>query len=233
MTALEVERELAREPAPDAGHSDPRPAGSDVARSGQRAAATYLRWSRRVTVAGWCVLAALVVWGVQSGVLTSITRLREFVDGFGPLAPVAYALAGAVEAVFPVVPGSATIIAAPILFGPVVGTLAAYAGTCLGSLTVFLISRHVGQDLLTARFRPATVQRWLGFLGHRHFTRWFALAIALPVAPDDLLCYLAGLSRMRTRTFVLIILLLKPWSLIAYTYGVTTLLRHLVPWFAG
>lgn len=197
------------------------------------AAVTFLRWSRRVAVAGWLGLAAMVVWGVQSGVLTSVASLQEFLSGYGPLAPVVYALVGAAEAIFPVIPGSATMIAAPVLFGPVVGLLAAYAATCLGSIAVFLLSRHVGQDLLYARFRPATVERYLGWLGHRHFTRWFAVAIALPVAPDDLLCYLAGLSSMRTRTFVLIILLGKPWSLVVYVLGVFTLLTRWLPWLAG
>lgn len=196
-------------------------------------AQAFLRWSRRITLVGWLGLVALVVWGVQSGVLTSVTRLREFVDGFGPSAPVVYALLGASEAVFPVIPGSATMVAAPILFGPVVGLLSAYAATCLGSIVVFALSRHVGQELLWTRFRPATVQRYLGWLEHRHFTRWFAIAIALPVAPDDLLCYLAGLSRMRWRTFVLIILLLKPWALVVYVLGVYTVLSHLFPWLSS
>lgn len=197
------------------------------------AVATFVRWSRRVTLGAWLGIVALVVWGMQSGVLTSVTHLRAFLDGFGPAAPVVYALVGAGEAVFPVIPGSATVIAAPILFGPVVGFFAAYAATCLGSVAVFLLSRHVGSELLYARFRPRTVERYLGWLGHRHFTRWFAVAIAMPVAPDDLLCYLAGMSRMRLRTFVLVIVLLKPWALMIYTFGVLKVLTHLVPWLGA
>lgn len=197
------------------------------------AAARFLRWSRRVAVAGWLGLIAMVVWGIQPGTFTSVSRLREVLEGFGPIAPIVYTLIGATEAVFPVVPGSATIIAAPILFGPILGVVTAYLATCLGSIAVFALSRDVGKDLLHTRFRPATVQRWLGWLEHRHFTRWFALAIALPVAPDDLLCYLAGLSRMRWRTFVLVILLLKPWALLIYTFGVLTLLSRWIPWLAG
>lgn len=187
------------------------------------------RWSRRVMVAGWLCWAGLVVWGLQSGVLTSVGRLQEFVAGFGLLAPVAFVLVGASESVVPVVPGSLTIVSAPILFGPVLGSVAAYVATCLGSFTVFALSRHVGRDLLTARFRPATVTRYLRRLDDPSFPRWFALGIALPGAPDDLLCCLAGLSTVRTRTFVLVVLLLKPWGLLAYTFGVLTLLQHLLP----
>ncbi|MFK5688139.1 TVP38/TMEM64 family protein [Ornithinimicrobium sp. LYQ92] len=196
-------------------------------------ATAFLRWSRRIALAGWLLVAVLVAWGAGSGVLTSVDRLQEVLAGLGPAAPAVYAVIGAGESIVPVVPGSATILAAPLLFGPVLGTLTAYAATCLGSTAVFLLSRHVGSDLLHARFRPATVQRYLGWLDHPHFTRWFAIAIALPVAPDDLLCYLAGMSRMRLRTFLLVILLLKPWALIIYSFGVLTLLQHLVPWFAS
>lgn len=209
------------------------PVATGAAPGRSRRATSFLLWSRRATVAGWLGWAGLVAWGVQAEVLTSVGRLQDFLAGFGLWALAVYVLVGASEAVLPVIPGSITIIAAPILFGPVVGTLAAYAATCLGSTAVFLLSRHVGTDLLHARFRPATVDRYLGWLGHRHFTRWFAIAIALPVAPDDLLCYLAGMSTMRLRTFLLIILLLKPWALIAYTFGVLTLLQHSLPWLAS
>ena len=42
----------------------------------------------------------MVVWGFQSGTLTSVTRLREVLEGFGPVAPVVYSLIGATEAIF-------------------------------------------------------------------------------------------------------------------------------------
>lgn len=219
--------------SPQEVSSIPPPAHPTSTATETSTATTFLRWSRRIALAGWLLVAVLVAWGAGSGVLTSVDRLQEVLAGLGPAAPVVYAVIGAGESIVPVVPGSATILAAPLLFGPVLGTLTAYAATCLGSTAVFLLSRHVGSDLLHARFRPATVERYLGWLDHPHFTRWFAIAIALPVAPDDLLCYLAGMSRMRLRTFLLVILLLKPWALIIYSFGVLTLLQHLVPWFAS
>ena len=47
----------------------------------------------------------------------------------------------------------------------------------------------------------------------RSLIKAFAAAIFFPVAPDDLLCYLAGLTEMRLGKFVLIILLGKPLSI--------------------
>ena len=97
-------------------------------------------------------------------------------------------------------------------------------------LNFFAISRHVGRPLLETMFHRRSVRRYLGWLDHPHFTAYFAAAIALPVAPDDLLCYLAGLTKMRVRTYVLIILLLKPWSILAYSFGVIAVLQRWLPW---
>ncbi|KUG59423.1 hypothetical protein AVL62_07065 [Serinicoccus chungangensis] len=203
------------------------------ATAGAARARVWLRRARGAVALGWLALASAVLWGVGSGALTSVAELRELLSGLGVLAPVVYTLVGAAEAVFPVVPGSVTVIAGPVLFGPVVGLAAAYCATCLGSAAVFALSRYLGQDLLAARFRAGTVRRWLGRLQDRRFTRWFALGIALPLAPDDLLCCLAGLSRMRWRTFVLLVLLLKPWALVLYTVGVLTVLDRWVPGLTG
>ena len=83
--------------------------------------------------------------------------------------------------------------------------------------------------VLRARFNAKTLNKYLGWLTHPRFPHFFALAIALPVAPDDFLCYLAGLTNMKKRVFTAIIVLLKPWSILAYSFGVLTLLKLLLP----
>lgn len=159
-----------------------------------------------------------------------MTSLRSFVDGFGAWAPLALILAGALEAVLPVVPGSGAVVAAPIIFGPVEGAVYAYLATCFGSIIVFAISRFMGRDLVVARFSQPTLERYGKWLEHRRFTTFFALAIAAPLAPDDVLCYLAGLTNIRWRTYLLIIFLCKPWGVILYTAGVTAILKAAFPW---
>jgi len=56
------------------------------------------------------------------------------------------------------------------------------------------------------------------------FAKLFAIAIFLPVAPDDFLCYLAGTTEMRLSKFTLIILLGKPFSIALYSCGLTQIL---------
>ena len=179
---------------------------------------------------GLAVSIGLVAWGLQTGVLQSLENLQAFIDSLGAWGPIVFLVVSAASVVFPIVPGGLLVIAGPVLFGAVEGTVLNYLAVCSGSLLNFLIARHVGLGLIERMFRPRTVERFLGWTRSAHFTRAFALAIALPVAPDDLLCYIAGTTRMTWRTYVAIILLCKPWALIAYGLGVSALLLRFLPW---
>lgn len=179
---------------------------------------------------GLGVSIALVWWGLETGVLQSLENLQVFIDSLGAWGPVAFLIASAASVVFPIVPAGLLVIAGPVLFGPIEGTIYNYVAVCAGSLLNFAIARHVGLGLIERLFRPRTVEKFLGWTRSGHFTRTFAVAIALPIAPDDLLCYIAGTTRMRWRTYVAIILLCKPWALIAYGLGVSALVLRFLPW---
>lgn len=179
---------------------------------------------------GLGISIALVWWGLQTGVLQSLENLQAFITSLGAWGPVAFLIASTASVVFPIVPGGLLVIAGPVLFGPLEGTLYNFVAVSAGSLLNFVIARHVGLALIERLFPAKTVEKFLGWTRSDHFTRAFALAIALPVAPDDLLCYIAGTTRMKFRTFVLIILLCKPWALIAYGLGVSALILRFLPW---
>lgn len=190
-----------------------------------------LRLAARVSpLMGLAVSIGLVWWGWQAGVLRSLENLQAFIDGLGVWGPFAFLVVSVASVIFPVIPGGLLVISAPVLFGPVEGTIYNYLAVCTGSFANFAIGRQVGLGLIERMFSPKAVEKALGWTRSPHFTRLFATAIALPVAPDDLLCYLAGTTKMRWRTYLLIILTCKPWSLIAYGLGVSTLLVKFVPW---
>lgn len=173
---------------------------------------------------------ALVWWGLDTGVLRSLDSLQAFIVSLGGWGPAAFMLASAASVVFPIVPAGLLVIAGPVLFGPIEGTLYNYLAVCAGSFLNFAIARHVGLSLIERIFSPKTLEKFLGWTRGDGFARAFAIAITLPVAPDDLLCYIAGTTRMRWRTYIAIILLCKPWALIAYGLGISALIMRFLPW---
>ncbi len=174
-----------------------------------------------------CVLVAL--WGWQTGVLTSQEKLQALVSGVGPAGALLFTVFQAVQVVVPVLPGGLGCLAGVLLFGPVWGFVYNYVGICIGSLIAFAVARSCGKPLLSLLFSERTIQKYSHWTEEKdRFARFFALAIFLPVAPDDFLCYLAGTTDMTWRRYTAIILLGKPFAIALYSLGLTVIWQRLV-----
>jgi uncharacterized membrane protein YdjX (TVP38/TMEM64 family) len=65
-----------------------------------------------------------------------------------------------------------------------------------------------------------TYDKYSGWLENQsRFDKLFALAIFLPIAPDDALCLMAGLTNISLKKYIWIILLAKPASILLYSMG--------------
>lgn len=181
-----------------------------------------------VSAAGFLICVAVALWGWQTGVLTSQERLEALVSSLGLAGALLFTVFQAVQVVVPVLPGGLGCLVGVILFGPVWGFVYNYVGICAGSLMAFAVARNCGRPLLELLFSERTIEKYSRWAeeGDR-FSRLFALAIFLPVAPDDFLCYLAGTTEMSWRRYTAIILLGKPFAIALYSLGLTAVWRML------
>lgn len=174
------------------------------------------------TAAGMILLAVLTILGFRMGIFRSVESFQAFVGKSGLWGIVIFVLFQAVQVVIPVLPGSLGCVVGVMAFGPVMGFLYNYAGICLGSLWAFLLARQYGRPFVQRITKPEQFKKYQGWLDKgRRFEIFFALAIFFPVAPDDFLCYLAGLTSMTVKKFSAIILLGKPAALAAYSFALT------------
>lgn len=187
---------------------------------------------RAASMAGFFLCAAAALWGWQTGVLTSQDRLQALVSNLGAAGMLLFVAFQAVQVVVPVLPGGLGCLAGVLLFGPVWGFVYNYVGICLGSLMAFGVARNCGKPLLSLLFSERTIQKYSHWAEERNrFARLFALAIFLPVAPDDFLCYLAGTTDMTWRLYTAIILLGKPFAIALYSLGLTVVWQNIMPMF--
>ena len=174
-----------------------------------------------------CLLVAL--WGWQTGVLTSAARARGVRAGGGGAGGRGFTALPAGLGGVPLRPGGLGCLAGVLLFGPVWGFVYNYVGICIGSLLAFAVARNCGKPLLSLLFSEKTIQRYSHWAEEKdRFARLFALAIFLPVAPDDFLCYLAGTTEMSWGRYTAIILLGKPFAIALYSLGLTLVWNALV-----
>lgn len=169
-----------------------------------------------------CVVTA--AWGMKNGLFSSQGTMEHTISCLGIWGPVLFTLLQIVQVVIPIIPGGVSCLAGVVLFGPWKGFACNYIGICIGSFVAFALSKSCGRPLLLKLFGQKQIDKYDGWTKEKErFDRMFALAIFLPVAPDDFLCYLAGTTAMSWRRFVIIILLGKPLAIAAYSLLLNTI----------
>ena len=187
---------------------------------------TIRKWCNVISVIGILLMAAISVYLWKTGVFSSQEKLRDFIADFGVAGGLMFVFIQIVQVVIPIIPGGVSCLAGVILFGAGMGFVYNYVGICIGSVIAFLIARAYGKPLLEKMFEPKLIEKYESWTQTQNrFAKLFALAIFLPVAPDDFLCYLAGTTNMSLKMFTVIILLGKPCSIAAYSLGLTQIFK--------
>lgn len=165
------------------------------------------------------ILTVLGYIGYKRGLFNSIDTFREFILSFGVWANIIFMLVQVTQIVVPIIPGGLTTVFGVVIFGPFWGFIYNYISICAGSMLVFFISRTFGKSVILNFFGEKTFDKYKHKIKDKTYEKFFAWAILLPVAPDDFLCYLTGLSDMSFKKYATIILLCKPPSIFLYSMG--------------
>ena len=181
-----------------------------------------------LTAAGLAACAVFFVYGIRNGLFTSEEAMAQFLSGLGMWGPFVFVALQVVQVEIPIMPGGISCLAGVLLFGPVWGFLYNYVGICIGSVLAFQIARRFGMPAVERAAGSHKIGRYLKWMENGVFDRLFAAAIFFPAAPDDLLCFLAGVTRMRFRKFLMIILLGKPLSIAIYSLGLTVIFDQIL-----
>ncbi|MEG0085568.1 MAG: VTT domain-containing protein [Niameybacter sp.] len=180
------------------------------------------------SILGIVLTSIFLIYGFKQGIFTSSKHLSAFIQGLGLWGPVIFIVIQIIQVIIPIIPGGLSCVAGVLLFGPINGFLYNYLGILIGSIIVFGLARYYGTTFIQTFVPQNTYKKYIGWLDKgSHFDKWFALAIFLPVAPDDFLCMLAGLTKMSYKRFIAIVVLGKPASLLVYSLGLTSLLQAL------
>ena len=128
-------------------------------------------------------------------------ELRLWVDQFGALAPVVFVLLQTAQVIFAPIPGQIVALVAGYLFGPVAGTVYSLTGVLIGSAIAFLLARRYGRAFVESMIHEDAVSRFDSFVDTVGIPGLIAFVV-VPGLPDDVVCFLSGLTKWRFRTFM-------------------------------
>lgn len=147
-------------------------------------------------------------------------ELREWLSGFGILAPLVFMGLQALQVVVAPIPGQVVALASGYLFGSVAGTVYSLVGVLVGSAVAFQLAKRYGRAFVEDVLHEDVVARFDGFVERVGLPGLFALVI-IPGLPDDAICFLSGLTTWRLRTFLAVIAIgrLPAYVLTVYAGG--------------
>ncbi|MGC6174708.1 TVP38/TMEM64 family protein [Lacrimispora sp. 38-1] len=177
---------------------------------------------KKVVTAGFLLLLTVVLLffinAYAQGQFHSLDSLRNYIKGFGIMAPAVLILLQAAQVVLPVLPGFFGCAVGALLFGSFGGFWYNYIGISIGSIIAFFLARQFGIGLVKALFTNKQYEIWSARLGDsKRFSILLFASILLPLFPDDFLCYFSGLTNISSKKFIWIIILAKPWCILAYS----------------
>lgn len=171
-----------------------------------------------ISIIGLGLSIALTIYFINLGVFKDLNALRGLVGDSIILGPIIFVFIQILQVVIPIIPGGISTAAGVLIFGPYAGFIYNYIGICIGSIIIFLLGRRYGKPFILSMISDKTYNKYIGWLDNQNrFEKLFALAIFLPVAPDDALCLMAGLTNMSMKRYTLIILIAKPLSIFLYS----------------
>jgi len=150
------------------------------------------------------IVLALIIGQQYLAFIFDVEAFEEWLGQFGALAPVAFILAQVLQVVFAPIPGHATALVAGYFFGAVAGTVYSLIGLVIGSAIAFTIARWYGRPVVERVLSPEVIE------GFDAFVEWVGVPgllvfVLFPGTPDDAICFLAGLSTFRLRTFLIVV----------------------------
>lgn len=171
-----------------------------------------------ISIALALFLCMLLIKKVFANNITSVEDFQIMMKGYGSAGPIILTLIQAFQVVVPVLPGYLGCAVGAISYGTIIGFFCNYIGISLGSIIAFFLAEKYGKQLVTDMFSEKQYEKWAGRIeGKKSYDAFLFIATLLPLFPDDFLCYFSGLIGMDRKRFVWIIILGKPWCILAYS----------------
>lgn len=157
------------------------------------------------------VALGYLVWDVLAhGPLTRFISNRDelvrIMSELGPFAPLLYIVIQIIQVVVAPIPGQIVGGVGGFLFG-YWGILWTTIGSLIGFWLVFLIARKFGRPLIEKIFKKPAVDKFDFIINAKGAALIIFAVFLLPGFPDDLICYVAGLTKLSIRKLLLISIL--------------------------
>jgi len=147
------------------------------------------------------ILGSILLWDPIVNVVKNPEETRQTIQEFGIYGPLIFIGITILQVIFAPIPGQLAGVVGGFLFGIILGTIYALIGIGVGAFLVFFISRKLGRPFVEKVVNKKTLNKFDKKIQKGGIPVLFIIFL-LPFFPDDLICYIAGLTKIKIRYLV-------------------------------
>lgn len=149
--------------------------------------------------------------------LKDLEKIKKLIRDWGAYGYIAYVFLQLLQVIVLPAPGFIFYLAGTAIYGPWIAFFVSYASVVLGSVIAFYIGRFFGKPVVYWCVGKDTTDQYIDLIGNKGNVL-FALMQLLPFFPDDILCMVAGLTKMSFKFFIIVMLAVRPLYIAAVCF---------------
>lgn len=153
-------------------------------------------------------IAALLWGGPVWELFSSQEKLESVIADAGALGPLLLIVLQFLQTLIAPLPGGVVSFAAGYLFGTVLGTVYTMIGLVLGFTLIFVLARKFGRPFVERFVSKKNLDKF-DYLVEDKGVFIIFLIFLMPFFPDDLLCYIVGLTKIPLKTLIIVTFLAR------------------------
>lgn len=184
----------------------------------------YVRNNRNwVIVMVVLLVLGFIAWNIrvqlidELSILSDQAAVSDYIQSFGILGPLVLGVGHYIQVIIAFIPGHVFVLAAGYVYGFVPGLILNMFFVVSASQFAFFLAKKAGRPLVGKLVDRATLDKWENIANERGIT-FFTIAFVLPVFPTDAMNFVAGLSGMDGRKFLIANFFGRLPSVAAITY---------------
>lgn len=150
--------------------------------------------------------------------IDSVEKLREYISSFGAYALVLFVLIQFLQVVVLPIPSFITVGAGVLLFGPLKSAVFSCLGIILGSIVAYFIGRVFGFKVAKWLVGEESLNKGLKAIKGKDKII-ITFMFLFPFFPDDVLCFVAGITTIKPTFFIIMIIVTRFISIFAASYS--------------
>ena len=150
-------------------------------------------------------------------IFSSVNAFKNFILSTGNKGIFVYILIQMLQVVLIPVPATIIALAGALIYGPLLGSIYCSAGVLLGSFTSYFFGKVFGFKLVAWVTGKEKALKYANVINNRG-KMFLPIAFLLPMFPDDILCWIAGITTMKFGYYAIVTMITRPIGVISMCY---------------